>query len=556
MKRAELVIILWMVLASWGLPLSGQRPSAAAALAPEQATTGTPSAPASPSPTPEARGVVHMLLFYSPTCPHCHDITTNYLPVLDAKYGDRIEVYGLNVQDPAAYGLLLAIEEKAGLPENQRGGVPAMLVGEELFIGANMIREHLEEVVDRYLAEGGVDLPIPREYLIQVTPTPVGAQASPSAPSTANPTPPPSATPEAKPKPIFMAYFYKVGCSECDRVTYDINYLKHLYPQLQADVFDIQEHAALNEWLCDQYGLPASKRLLTPIVFIGDDYLLGEDATLKNMEALIKKYAATGAEARWRDWAPEQEQQAASRIVERFRSMGALTVALAALVDGLNPCAFATLILFISYLALTGRKGREVLLVGLAFALGVFATYLLVGLGILKFLATLPFLKTIGRWIYGATAVLCLVLAALSLNDYFKARRGQAEGMRLRLPLRLRRWVNRVIRESMGMRAFGLSALVTGFIVSLIELACTGQVYLPTILFVLGIPEMRARAFAYLLLYNLVFILPMVVVFVLAYLGTSSEKLTVFLSRHTSTIKLATAGLFLLLAGGLAFYVV
>ncbi|MBC7223560.1 MAG: hypothetical protein H5T59_04675 [Anaerolineae bacterium] len=557
MKRAGLVVTIWMVLALGSL-LGGLIRPAAAALPLAQATTSTPPVPASPTPTPEPSGVVHMLLFYSPTCPHCHDIITNYLPVLDAKYGDRIEVYGLNVQDPAAYGLLLAIEEKAGLPENQRGGVPAMLVGEELFIGANMIREHLEEAVDRYLAEGGVDLPIPREYLVQVTPTPAGAQASPPAPSTAQPTatpaPPPSPTPEAR--PIHMAYFYKVGCAECDRVTYDINYLKHLYPQLQADVFDIQEHAAFNEWLCDQYGLPPSQRLLTPIVFIGDDYLLGDEASLKNMEALIQKYASTGAEARWKDWAPEQEQQAASRIVERFRSMGALTVALAALVDGLNPCAFATLILFISYLALTGRKGREILLVGFAFALGVFATYLLVGVGILKFLAELPFLKTIGRWIYGATAVLCLVLAVLSLNDYFKARRGQAEEMRLRLPLRLRRWVNRVIRESMGVRAFALSALVTGFLVSLIELACTGQVYLPTILFVLGIPEMRARAFAYLLLYNLVFILPLVVVFVLAYLGTSSEKLTIFLSRHTSTIKLATAALFLLLAGGLAFYVV
>ena len=496
---------------------------------------------------------MRILFFYSPTCPHCHDIITNYFPVLDAKYGDRIEVYALNVQDPASYGLLLAIEEKAGLPENQRGGVPAMLVGEELFIGSNMIRQYLEGAIDRYLAQGGVDLPIPREYLIQATPSPAGPEPSQTPQALATPVSTPSPTPEAR--PIAMAYFYEVGCRECDRVTYDINYLKSLYPQLQADVFDIQEHAALNEWLCDQYGLPPSKRLLTPIVFIGNDYLLGEDATLKNIEALIKKYAATGAEARWRDWDPQKEKQAASRIVERFRSMGALTVALAALVDGLNPCAFATLILFISYLALTGRKGRDILFVGLAFALGVFATYLLVGVGILKFLAELPFLKTLGKWIYGATAVLCLILAGLSLSDYFKARKGQAEEMRLRLPLRLRRWVNRVVRESMSVRAFALSALVTGFVVSLIELACTGQVYLPTILFVLGVPAMRARAFAYLLLYNLVFILPLVVVFVLAYLGTSSERLTIFLSRHTSTIKLATAGLFLLLAGGLALYV-
>lgn len=48
-------------------------------------------------------------------------------------------------------------------------------------------------------------------------------------------------------------------------------------------------------------------------------------------------------------------------IVERFRSMGVLTVLIITLVDGLNPCAFATLILFISYLALTDAKGRDIL---------------------------------------------------------------------------------------------------------------------------------------------------------------------------------------------------
>jgi hypothetical protein len=48
-------------------------------------------------------------------------------------------------------------------------------------------------------------------------------------------------------------------------------------------------------------------------------------------------------------------------------------------------------------------------------------------------------------------------------------------------------------------------------IVSVLELACTGQVYLPTISFVVGIPEMRASAIAYLVMYNLVFILPLLV---------------------------------------------
>jgi len=66
-------------------------------------------------------------------------------------------------------------------------------------------------------------------------------------------------------------------------------------------------------------------------------------------------------------------------------------------------------------------------------------------------------------------------------------------------------------------------------------------VYLPTIIFVLGVPAMRVRAFAYLLLYNVVFILPLVAVFVLAYFGTTSHQMRGVVYRRTGLIKLVSA---------------
>ena len=89
--------------------------------------------------------------------------------------------------------------------------------------------------------------------------------------------------------------------------------------------------------------------------------------------------------------------------------MGWLTVVLAGLVDGLNPCAFATLIFFVSYLTLSGRKGREVIMVGAAFTIGVFLAYLIVGLGFYKVLDLLgESLNTIAKVVYGLTAALCI----------------------------------------------------------------------------------------------------------------------------------------------------
>jgi len=94
-------------------------------------------------------------------------------------------------------------------------------------------------------------------------------------------------------------------------------------------------------------------------------------------------------------------------------------------------------------------------------------------------------------------------------------------------------------------------AFFAGFVISLLELACTGQVYLPTIIFVMGHPDMQGRAFFYLVLYNLASILPLIVVFGLAYVGTTCQQLGRFIHRRTAMIKLATAVPFVIMAGWL-----
>jgi hypothetical protein len=148
---------------------------------------------------------------------------------------------------------------------------------------------------------------------------------------------------------------------------------------------------------------------------------------------------------------------------------------------------------------------------------------------------------------------MCLALAVYSFLDYRKAQGGDFQSMALRIPLRLRQRINRAVRSGAKARAFVPLAFVTGFVISLLELACTGQVYLPTIMFVMGQPEMQGRAFMYLVLYNLAFVLPLMVVFGMAYFGTTSEQLGRFIHRRTASIKLATAALFVILAGWLLY---
>jgi cytochrome c biogenesis protein CcdA/glutaredoxin len=595
-----------------------------------------------PKATDPATGepVVGFYLFYSETCPHCHQVMESFLPTVYEKYGDQVKYEYLNISaDSETYLTMLALGEKMGVPEAERGYVPTLFIGDQALIGSGEIPDKLEGLIDQYLAQGGVDFPSLEDLPEVILPTPepqvqmlvfldtahpsfdqlntflvslvqqYGSQLQPLAidiksgenaetlaqlntalgidePEAGTPeilidrqmlvgmeeieaqlpglveqflaqggvaipswdelmsgAPAETPSPVAEPEPIYVAYFEQAGCQECARTIYDLGVIQEQYPQLVVESFSIEDpdSKALSEWLGEQYGVPEQRRLSTPMIFVGEDVLIGEEAILENMLPAVAKYAASGAPRTWGDFDPEAGSQG---IIARFRSFGALTVLGAGLIDGLNPCAFATLVFFISYLAFTGRRGREILFVGLAFALGVFLTYLLVGVGLLKVIQSLSFFGSLGRWIYLVTALLCVILAAFTFRDYTKARQGKVTEMTLRLPRILQRRIHKVIRESAQMRAFVGVAFVTGFVVSLIELACTGQVYLPTIVYVLSQPELAARAFLFLVLYCLMFILPLIVVFVLAYLGTTSEQLAQFVNRRTAGIKLATGLVF------------
>ena len=460
----------------------------------------------------------------------------NDLPQLVEKYGEQLEIASVAAAGPAEYQVYLAAIDLFDVPP-ERQGIPAVYIGDTHLVGANEIRNDLDRLIDGHLGQGGIDYP-PIPGLDRLLDETTGE------------TQPEQVASEAE--PIYLAYFSQTGCQECDRVKADLNYLQKRYPQLVVEEFNVREEPALSEWLGERVGIPQLRRLTAPTVFVGDDYVLEEELDARSLEALLIEYTPGGAQRFWDDWEESAGNAARRGIVERFESLGAFTVVFAGLVDGLNPCAFATLVFFVSYLTISGRKGREILLVGAAFTLGVFLAYMGVGLGFYHVLDLLgDLLAQLGRWVYGFTGAFCIVLAGFSFLDYLRARRGNIAGMSLNLPHKLRLRINAVIRRTRTSRAFVGAAFGAGVIVSFLELACTGQVYLPTIIFVMSMPDLKARATLFLVLYNLLFIAPLVVVFVLAYYGTGAKQFSDFLERRASAVKLGMSFLFLALGGWL-----
>ncbi len=337
---------------------------------------------------------------------------------------------------------------------------------------------------------------------------------------------------------IHITYFHKRGCHKCARASDILKRLKTEYPQVVVDLKYAKENRELLDSMGALYNVPDVKRLTTPAVFIGDEYLLDElDET--RLKAMVGKYLSTGVASRLSE-AEEKTGEAESEIVKRFSAFGTLAVAGAGLLDGINPCAFATIVFFISYMSLVGRERKEMLIAGGVFAAAVFVTYLLMGMGALKFLSFLNEFSVVATCVYLLAAIGTFTLAFLSLYDAIKAKQGKVKEITLQLPKSLKLRIHKVIREQTRTSGVIIGALAIGFAISALELVCTGQVYLPTITFVMGVEEMRPNALSYLILYNLMFVTPLLFVFGFVYWGTTSMQLGGVLQQHLMPVKLGT----------------
>jgi len=279
-----------------------------------------------------------------------------------------------------------------------------------------------------------------------------------------------------------------------------------------------------------------------PIFFFNGQFLAGKDGTLSALRILI----ASSLHLKLKEEAP-----ALIRLEDYFKSFKPAVVIGAGLIDGINPCAFTVIVFFMSFLALQGYRKRELIGIGLTFIFAVFLTYLLIGLGVFQFLYRLEGFWVAAKIINYGIGAFSIVLGGVAAYDYFKYKRTKAtEGLVLQLPAPIKNKIHAIIGgyyrksgEKKNLIGLVLSALITGFLVSLLEAVCTGQTYLPTIVFIFkGYHDVKALVF--LLIYNLMFVVPLFVIFLFALLGVSSAEFSKFLREKLGLVKILMAALF------------
>ncbi|MEE4378053.1 MAG: vitamin K epoxide reductase family protein [Candidatus Competibacteraceae bacterium] len=105
-----------------------------------------------------ATAVVHAVFFYSPTCPHCHEVIEDVLKPLRNQYGEQLAIVAVNVRDPRGQGLYRAAIKHFSIAED-RVGVPTLIVDEQVMVGALEIPQQFPQLITTMLAQGGSPLP-------------------------------------------------------------------------------------------------------------------------------------------------------------------------------------------------------------------------------------------------------------------------------------------------------------------------------------------------------------------------------------------------------------
>lgn len=102
--------------------------------------------------------VVHAVLFYSTSCPHCKEVIEVLLPELDKKYGSQLQIFGVNTYTEEGAALYYSYIDIYEVPSEMEG-VPALVVGDQFMVGSRDIPTRFPDIIEEGLAAGGIDWP-------------------------------------------------------------------------------------------------------------------------------------------------------------------------------------------------------------------------------------------------------------------------------------------------------------------------------------------------------------------------------------------------------------
>ena len=202
-----------------------------------------------------------------------------------------------------------------------------------------------------------------------------------------------------------------------------------------------------------------------------------------------------------------------------------ITVITTAAIDSINPCAIGVLVLMISVMLAGKQSTRRMLLLGGLYIFSVLIVYLLAGLGLLYFLSTIPLWVT--EYLSITVGMLIVFAGILEIKDFFWYGRWFSLAIPGKFVKRLHQMTNRSTIPGV---------MLLGAFVSAVELPCTGAPYLAII--TLLSQYFDFTAFLLLILYNIIFVLPLVFILLLVLGGIKLQKINSWKQKNKPYMRL------------------
>ncbi|MBU1033212.1 MAG: hypothetical protein ABIG69_15070 [Bacteroidota bacterium] len=380
--------------------------------------------------------------------------------------------------------------------------------------------------------------------------------------------------------PVDIDFFYGRGCPHCLAMQSFLFDMQKKYTELSVlehEVYFDNENRKVFQEMMNVFGGEIQG---VPTAFIDDKVMVGfSNAIAGTMENEIQRCIAEGCTSPMEKLAPLQQQpvlkevlpsppvkevkvveeqipeqlEQPSEIVQiigdsspseepgKTKIINQLTipaVIFAAVVDAINPCAFAVLIILLTTI-LAAHSRRKALFSGLAFSSSIFISYLLMGVGLYSAIQV----SGISSSFYVVVATLAILIGLFNLKDYL----WYGKWFVMEVPMS---W-----RPKLKMLLNGVTsapgAFLIGFVISLFLLPCTSGPYI-VILGLLSEVATRNVAFAYLVLYNFIFVLPMLVITLAVYYGiTTTERAEEWRLKKLKNLHLIAGAIILLLGIGM-----
>ncbi|MDD3084146.1 MAG: GAP family protein [Candidatus ainarchaeum sp.] len=297
-------------------------------------------------------------------------------------------------------------------------------------------------------------------------------------------------------------FFWGDGCPHCAAADNFLKTIEEEYDFLEIERLNINQNVDFVLELYDLYDVDIYERGAVPILFIGEKYFLGDNQIINNFEKEVLLC-----------FEEECELLNASENVEPAKEeFSIITILGLAIVDAVNPCELAVLIILMTaILAKYPKQKSKALKAGLLFSLAIFLMYFVFGILIItgfKFLTQVTSFS--GNWFFTVLGIIAVILGILNLKDAIWY--GGACFI-MEVPQKWRPKMKSIISGTTSPKG----AFVVGLIVSFFLTPCTAGPYfvaggiLSNISWVVAIPT--------LLLYMIIFISPMIAITIITYFG-------------------------------------